>query len=424
MDEPQIIYIAIPFSQDKCCPRCTTQSTGKRIATIKIRRHDSKTVMFPLHYCRVCGIGFADITMRKQFRKSYPRSDVPFIKLNESSTATTIRRLCFGQTTGEESLLQNNESQAKHPTRPVNNIVKSNSEMAHFSSFKPKPSRQLLTNPLDYFSSLIPDDFFNYVITLLEHNLRYVLALFLSIHKRTYAFIISDYNDEKDGSIFILDYHSNETRRILAEVLLLCEKKIQFREKEYRYLDRTILKNGLFSCPNSIHIGKIREKKNAGYQSRKYKLIDTLLYSPKTKRYEILKGSYDAANETLFFDPAQYLDYLVEYGNPNIILLPLKDNTNDNDDYDWFYLRKEWSIYSMFGYNVNKNSNMSSYDRQKILARLIDSGLTTVEETISFLKGVIRDHKGEKYHIAHEKWLDDLEFIKNYRTESDGFAVL
>ena len=419
MNESEVIYISIPFSDGKLCPRCKNETNVMRIATIRLRRYDVKTVMYPLRFCKECGLGFADNAMRRQFRKSYPRSNVPFVTLKDTYTNDDIRRLCFIN----KNELTARTKESKHITAPKTSSDQARTRVVASCGYKKESSRNLLSDQMGYYSLLIPDDFLEYVAVTLSQNKRHVLALFLSIRKRTYAFIITDYSSQKDGSIIFLDYHAEETRQLLAAILQHHNKSILYDGKEYLYLDRTVLKSSLFSCPSIIHIGRIKGKKNAGYQSRYYKLIDTLIYSPKSDRYEILKGSYDASNETIFFDPADYLDFITEFGNPNLPLLPLYDSS-DRDYDDWFYLRKEWSIYSLFGYTVNQNSYLSSNERKLILAKLIDSGLTSVSETISFLKGVIRDHKSEKYQKAHDKWIDDLEFIKNYRSESDGVAIL
>lgn len=74
------------------------------------------------------------------------------------------------------------------------------------------------------------------------------------------------------------------------------------------------------------------------------------------------------------------------------------------------------SILMQYGYNVSQTEGLSSSRRQKILAVLIDKGILSKSEIISYLDFFISQRESQsKYQIAISKWEMDREFVEGYR---------
>lgn len=68
-----------------------------------------------------------------------------------------------------------------------------------------------------------------------------------------------------------------------------------------------------------------------------------------------------------------------------------------------------------YGYNVNKDEDLSDLTRQNILASLIDNKIMRRTEIISYLDFFIEQRKGRShYEIAISKWEKDREFVTHY----------
>ncbi|OON85758.1 hypothetical protein BXO88_10900 [Oribacterium sp. C9] len=74
------------------------------------------------------------------------------------------------------------------------------------------------------------------------------------------------------------------------------------------------------------------------------------------------------------------------------------------------------SILMQYNYNVSQVEGLTSARRQKILAVLIDKGILSKSEIISYIDFFISQRQYQsKYQIAISKWEMDREFVENYR---------
>lgn len=74
-----------------------------------------------------------------------------------------------------------------------------------------------------------------------------------------------------------------------------------------------------------------------------------------------------------------------------------------------------------YGYNVNAQEKLTSTERRARLTYIIDNGILSVYEVISYLELFINQHKDmPKYHTAIQKWSSDLHFIRNYKPQSSN----
>ena len=77
------------------------------------------------------------------------------------------------------------------------------------------------------------------------------------------------------------------------------------------------------------------------------------------------------------------------------------------------------SILMQYGYNVNQTEGLSSTQRKKILAVLIDNKILTKADIISYLDFFINQRKKQKSMEKDiDKWEDDKEFVLEYNKGS------
>ena len=81
-----------------------------------------------------------------------------------------------------------------------------------------------------------------------------------------------------------------------------------------------------------------------------------------------------------------------------------------------FDLNYESILYS-FGYNVNSQNNLSDKQRFKILTFIIDNGILSKAEVISYLTYFINMRIGRKeYQNAINKWKNDIKLLNSYKS--------
>lgn len=159
--------------------------------------------------------------------------------------------------------------------------------------------------------------------------------------------------------------------------------------------------------------------KNTSVVSNNFKVIDLLLFSPKTNRYEIIKATHDAANEVCFIDLAIYKVFVKHFGNPG---LPYRFGDGSGEAIDNDGLNAE-SVLKSFGYSVAQNVGLSDKQRQDILADVVDLGMVSVSKVIWYLELFIRLHPGSRFYSAREKWERDEYFIANYSENPERFYI-
>lgn len=71
---------------------------------------------------------------------------------------------------------------------------------------------------------------------------------------------------------------------------------------------------------------------------------------------------------------------------------------------------------NQYGYNVNSQRNLSSQQRQTILASLIEANIVDRMDIINHIEWTIQNHEKRPTHKqAVQKWKEDVEFVKNYK---------
>lgn len=77
------------------------------------------------------------------------------------------------------------------------------------------------------------------------------------------------------------------------------------------------------------------------------------------------------------------------------------------------------SILNVYGYNVSANENLTVYQRQTILANIVDRGILTKNRIASYLSYFIRlnESKTKNFEDSIEKWNVDRDFILDYNVD-------
>ena len=167
-------------------------------------------------------------------------------------------------------------------------------------------------------------------------------------------------------------------------------------------------------------------KADGGYLSsvknRNYEIVDLLVYSPYTKRYEVMHATYDKENLYCYTDIAIFRNFVNEYGNPRTYLEFLPGKNSCSNGKNLKDLRSE-SVLMGYGYNVSETNHLSDRERRKILEEIVDLEILTVHQVVSLLDFHCRLHSGEKFYFARLKWQSDKKYIENYKVNPNRFLI-
>ena len=226
--------------------------------------------------------------------------------------------------------------------------------------------------------------------------------------------VVSD-KKEVVGGINVYHYTDIVARTLLADILHFHQKQIVLNNKNYCVISA---ENSKCISENSYIIDKLYIRENGGFYSYSgnNNIVDLLLYSPFTKRFEIINATYDKILKYYYVDMSKYKMFIDQYGNPGVLVEFFSDIRTDVP-----YNRKKESILHALGYNVSKTDDLSDNQRQSIISFTLDVGLMTTKEIEDLLKDLIKQNKGK--NMAIMKWEKDIEFTKNYNINPDRFII-
>lgn len=266
---------------------------------------------------------------------------------------------------------------------------------------------------------------FNSAKLLFEQNENYSLMLLLRSYsdQRERYVIISNETDRSRDMIKILSYKEKETRQILTDIYKKERTSIELDGKKYEVC-KMVYRNKYFSSGLEVMVPEIMIKPNGGYYqsliNNRHELVDVLLYSPFTGRYELARATYNKDRREYFMDINAYRRFYREYGNPGLsIYAEGKQRRGAGGFCD---LRDE-SLLHAFGYNVNAQENLGSASRQCLLADIIDLELMSQKSVIALLESLIKRFTAAKYNEARLKWQQDLNFVIDYKANPQRFII-
>lgn len=195
-------------------------------------------------------------------------------------------------------------------------------------------------------------------------------------------------------------------------------------EERYQVIDCIYpCSNG--KMPECIVPTALNIRPNGGYSSSiknaQSEIVDTLLYSLATNRYEILRATLNKISGECYVDIGLYRKYVKTFGRPN--LSPTFGNHFSGGKRDFDNLNSE-SILKGFGYTVNKADRLGTTDRWKILEEIVDLEILTVKQVVSLLDFFIQTHSGSNYIEARSKWRQDKNHIQEYRVNPQRFLIV
>lgn len=201
------------------------------------------------------------------------------------------------------------------------------------------------------------------------------------------------------------------------------EKKGVLCGKNYKVIGVVLAEGHAKGLPFNLLPVELVIEADGGYSSSvvnsNYELVDLLVYSPFSQRYELMRSTYSKECGYCYTDIGIFRRFVREYGNPEIDIDFHCSNSNS------FFIGdlKCESVLMMYGYNVSKANNLSERDRCEMLAEIVDLKILKVHQIVFLLDSFCRLHPGAMYASARAKWTHDKEFIENYKVNPERFLI-
>ena len=149
-------------------------------------------------------------------------------------------------------------------------------------------------------------------------------------------------------------------------------------------------------------------------------VIEALLYSLATNRYEVIRATRDRAGLSSFVDVSLYREFAYKYGRP--ALTPTFDDNRETVCKSAVLTSlNAKSVLKAYGYSVTKSRSVEDEARQELLAEIVDLGILQKEVVVGFLDFLIASHFTSKDTDARTKWHRDRQFIQNYWPDPQRF---
>lgn len=232
--------------------------------------------------------------------------------------------------------------------------------------------------------------------------------------------------DKSAANVGIYHYSDEFARELLTARFHDKKNTILYENRSYKIVsvifpsDKHNKNIPEYIIPQSILI-----KNGGGYYTaikNNYKtVVELLLYSHWTKRYEIISATYDKKEDIYYIDITKYRGFIHKYGNPGIIPDFEPIYHYGNQGYDNL---KEESILMGYGYSVAEKNNLSKRQRHDILEEIVDLKILTIPQVIRMLKFFIESHTTIKDTYARIKWQEDMEHIEKYNLNEDRFLIV
>ena len=106
---------------------------------------------------------------------------------------------------------------------------------------------------------------------------------------------------------------------------------------------------------------------------------------------------------------------MIKAGTP---LCNIVDKNKPRSKYSIPFRYKSQSILNAMGYTVDRNIDLSSNKRHKILVEALQKEFFSIHDLLDFLNWLVTTRKTQKrYSDAVEKWNEDIDFIENYKKD-------
>lgn len=175
-----------------------------------------------------------------------------------------------------------------------------------------------------------------------------------------------------------------------------------------------VIRNDLRISPKGGHIYKYSKCHTND------NVIESLLYSLGTNRYEVIRATLDRAGLPPYVDVSLYREFVHKYGRP--ALTPTFDDNMGYANKSAIETKlNPKSVLKCYGYSVNKLYSIEDEARQELLAEIVDLEILPADVVIGFLDFLILSHNKSKDTEARIKWHRDRDFIQNYKPDAQRF---
>ena len=221
-----------------------------------------------------------------------------------------------------------------------------------------------------------------------------------------------------------MPYTDKNARQLLTDVFYNKSKdNILYNGENYNIYElKEFEESSLFNMDYNYIASDVTIKTGGGFSSHiknNYcEIVDVLLYSPRTKRYEPIHATYDKREGDCFIDITLFRNFINEFGNPGIKVYPGISFGGSFSDRD---LNDE-SLLHAYGYNVNSNDNLSDAERQSIIAEIIDLELMSQRKIVDLLMWLVKTRKNVRFETKN-KWQRDIVFTQNYKANPSRFLI-
>ena len=254
-----------------------------------------------------------------------------------------------------------------------------------------------------------------------------VVLLTVQFHNNTQDYIIVRNVNAQNRQANVLHYSGAPALELLTAAFRESrDRKGEYDKKRYHIADiiypemhnEGLRENLLPMVLNIKSGGGLYEKLSSEFTEYK-EIVDVLLYSPFTERYELIRATYDGDEDYCYTDARLYREFVENYGKPD---LATGFGSSKNLDADWSNLQIE-SALRQYGYSVGQKSGLREQLRQELLAELVDLELLDVTKIVRLLSFFISSHTSPTNYAARLKWESDRDFISRYKVNPDRFLI-
>lgn len=238
--------------------------------------------------------------------------------------------------------------------------------------------------------------------------------------------ISNNKNRQSFPNVMVVHYSTILAREIITSIYR-SSRKIQLNGKEYEISRSYYPSDGrcvMRDLPNEIKPSEIRIKPGGGYyhvdNSNHDEIVDVLLFSPFTQRYELARATYNSIDGECFMDICIYRSFVKKYGNPGLSFF---FNGASYSGLSFDELRTE-SILHAYGYSVSESDGLTEKERRELLTEIVDLELLTIPYIVNLLDFFSRTHTSDKYYLARGKWRRDMEYIADYKINTERFLIV
>ncbi len=254
-----------------------------------------------------------------------------------------------------------------------------------------------------------------------------IMLVTLKSNDEQIDFVITNNKEPQMSKEYHIIHYSSLLARELISSIYHSSRDIEFNGKKYKIV-RPYYPSGCMGrkqvLPIKLMPWEIKIKPGGGYftsiKNNYDEVVDILLYSSFTQRYELARATYNTLDGECYMDIGIFRSFVKEYGKPEL-RLSFDESTAKGLSFDG--LRVE-SILHAYGYSVAESDSLTEEERHELLAEIVDLELLTIPYIVRLLDFFIRTHTSDKYYYARNKWTRDISYISNYNVNPERFLIV